>query len=517
MSHCLVSFRGYEAPAWVLAAIADGRVPGVCLFNYNFRDLKQFRALNESLLAAAREGGQPAPLLGVDQEGGQLMAVTGGATELPGNLALGASGSAEFAAESGRILAAELRSLGCNLNFAPVLDVASRPENPVVGLRAFGDDPERVGELGVAMLRAMQDGGVLAAAKHFPGHGDTSIDSHHAGAAVDRSLEELLAVELVPFQAAFAAGLAAVMTAHVHYPQLDELPATISPTILKDLLRERLGFEGLVITDALDMHALAAIPEADRARLSVEAGADLALLGHLEGQERMVDELAANPVESSRRRIERFRAGLSYELPELEPAVWTSHRESAAHMSRAAITVVSGAENLPLRLAPEQRLCLISVNSGALTPAETVSDHDDPLAQQVARRHANTDVIELAYGASAEAVRAAAERCRGAAAVVMASVNAVGDPSQRQLFELLVSQGATPHLLVLRSPLDARDLTGARSLICSYGRRAVQTEAAVAVLFGEAAAPGRLPLRIEGLTGVAAAGASTTPETPVVP
>ena len=94
MSHCLVSFRGYEAPAWVLAAIADGRVPGVCLFNFNFRDLKQFRALNESLLAAAREGGQPAPLLGVDQEGGQLMAVTGGATELPGNLALGASGSA---------------------------------------------------------------------------------------------------------------------------------------------------------------------------------------------------------------------------------------------------------------------------------------------------------------------------------------------------------------------------------------------------------------------------------------
>src|SRR5690606_22402518 len=131
VSHCLISFRGYEAPAWVLSAVGDGRVPGVCLFTYNFRDLVQFRALNESLLTAAREGGQPPPLIGVDQEGGQRMAVTGGATGLPGSLASGATRSAAHAAASGRVLAAELRALGCNLNFAPVLDVASRPENPV--------------------------------------------------------------------------------------------------------------------------------------------------------------------------------------------------------------------------------------------------------------------------------------------------------------------------------------------------------------------------------------------------
>src|SRR5690606_29151175 len=109
----------------------------------------------------------------------------------------------EFAAATGRILAAELLALGCNLNFAPVLDVASRPENPVVGLRAFGDDPDVVARLGVAMLRAMQEAGVLASAKHFPGNGNTTVDSHHAGASVERSLEELEAVELVAFEAAF--------------------------------------------------------------------------------------------------------------------------------------------------------------------------------------------------------------------------------------------------------------------------------------------------------------------------
>jgi len=513
--HCLISFRGYEAPRWVLAALADGSVPGVCLFTYNFRDLVQFRALNESLLAAAREGGQPPPLLGVDQEGGQLMAVTGGATELPGNLAIGATGSEEFAAQSGAILASELRALGCNLNFAPVLDVASRPENPVVGLRAFGDDPEMVGKLGVAMLRAMQAGGVLAAAKHFPGHGNTTIDSHHSGAAVERTLDELLDVELKPFSAAFEADLAAVMTAHVVYPKLDDQPATTSRRILSGLLRERLGFDGLVITDALDMHALAEIPGRERARRSVEAGADLALLGHLPDQEAIVAELATSEFKDSRRRIERFRERLSYDLPPFgpleavdetaqRPLAWAAHRQAAARLARAAITVAHGAEQLPLKLEVSQELCLINVVSGALTPAETVGSEASPLSGQLISRHANTTVIDLAYGAGEESVRAAAERAAAAAVVVFASVNAVADPAQLRLFELLQAAGQNPYVLVLRSPVDVASFASAKALICSYGRRALQTEAAVAVLFGEATASGTLPLRLSAPSGAAA-------------
>lgn len=496
MAHCLISFRGYEAPAWVLRAIGDGRVPGVCLFNFNVQDLVQFRALNESLLAAAREGGQLPPLIGVDQEGGQLMAVTGGATELPGNLAIGATRSPVHAATSGRVLAAELRALGCNLNFAPVLDVASRPENPVVGLRAFGDDPDLVAELGVAMLAAMQSGGVLASAKHFPGHGNTTVDSHHAGASVERSLDELLALELVPFQAAFAAGLASVMTAHVRYPSLDDRPATFSRVILGDLLRGRLGYDGLVLTDALDMHALAATPEPDRARLALEAGADLPLLGHLPGQEAIVDAVAALSFPESRRRIDRVRASLGFDLPPLETATWASHRAAAAETARAAITVAHGGESLPLRLAAGDRLCLVSVKTGNLTPAETVGEGASALADQVRSRHAATTHVELEYGADEAAVEAVAAACSQADIVVVATVNAATDPAQRQLVARLSAVGRAPHVLALRSPVDAAHLTAARSVICSFGRRGVQTEAAVAVLFGEAEAPGRLPLRL---------------------
>jgi len=480
----------------VLRAIADGRVPGVCLFTYNFQDLIQFRALNESLLAAAKGGGQPPPLIGVDQEGGQLMAISGGATELPGNMAVGATRSTEFAAATGRILAAELLALGCNLNFAPVLDVASRPENPVVGLRAFGDDPDVVARLGVAMLRAMQEAGVLASAKHFPGHGNTTVDSHHAGASVERSLEELEAVELVAFEAAFAAGLASVMTAHVRYPTLDDRPATFSRAILTDLLRERLGYDGLVITDALDMQALAGTPERDRARLALAAGADLPLLGHLEGQEAMVDALADSGYPASRRRIERVRSTLGYELPPLDPGAWAEHRDTAATMARAAITVVSGAENLPLRLDRGDRLALVTVVSGNLTPAETLVTETNPLVTQVRRRHADTIAIAIGYGADEAAVIDAAARCRGAAAVVLATVNAATDAGQRLLFDRLVTLGLRPHVVALRSPVDAAYLPDAESVICSFGRRSIQTEAAAAVLFGEARAAGELPLRL---------------------
>lgn len=514
MAHCLVSFRGYEAPAWVLGAIHDGRVPGVCLFEYNVRDLVQFRALAESLHAAAREGGQPPPLIGVDQEGGQLMAITGGATELPGNLAIGATGSSEHAARTGGILAGELRALGCNLNFAPVLDVASRPENPVVGLRAFGDEPATVARLGVALLRAMQGGGVLAAAKHFPGHGDTTIDSHHQGAAVDRTLEELGAVELVPFRAAFEAGLAAVMTAHVVYPHLDDRPATTSRRILVDLLRGRLGFDGLVITDALDMHALAAVPERDRALASVAAGADLALLGHMPDQEAIIAYVGERSFPASRRRIERVRASLSYDLPPPEvlvsgadgPLAWRGHREAAALLARSAITVAHGADALPLRLAASDRLCLVHVTTGALTPAETVARGEPPLIAQVLARHAETDVIELEHGAPDALVRAAAERACAADAVVFASVNGVADTAQQRFVELARAAGATLYVLALRTPVDAVTFAAARCVVCSYGRRAVQTEAAVAVLFGEARATGRLPLRLEMPARAPAAG-----------
>lgn len=506
MAHCLVSFRGLEAPDWVLAALRDGRVPGVCLFAFNFAGVEQFQALTRSLHEAAREGGQPSPFVALDQEGGQLMAIEGGATELPGNMALGATRSSELARAAGRILGTELAALGVNMNLAPVLDVASRPRNPVVGLRSFGDDVELVSRLGAAMVVGMQESGVLACAKHFPGHGNTEVDSHHAVATVDRTLEELASLELRPFEAAFAAGLASVMTAHVRYPELEDLPATFSSVVLRDLVRGHHGYEGLVVTDALDMHALAEVPGFDRARKSLEAGADLAILGHLPGQQVIVADLADLWLPESLERLVKVRAALPYGGPRaVRPAVdWAPHVALAKQIATEAITVVGDASALPLTLRPEERLGVVTVTAGNLTPAETAGGGASALIEQVARRHANVASVEFPFGASGReretAVGEVIERVRDARTVLLATVDAVADEAQRSLFEALLQHGHEVFVLALRSPLDAGVLVGARAALCTYGRRTEQTMAAVAVLFGESQATGTLPVRLPAPT-----------------
>ncbi|HEX7001335.1 MAG TPA: glycoside hydrolase family 3 N-terminal domain-containing protein, partial [Trueperaceae bacterium] len=403
----------------------------------------------------------------------------------------------------------ELSALGVNMNLAPVLDLASRPENPVVGLRSFGDEPDLVSRLGLAMVLGMQEAGVLACAKHFPGHGNTAIDSHHAAASVDRTLEELQSLELIPFEAAFAAGLGAVMAAHVHYPQLQDLPATFSPVVLRDVLRGHLGFTGLSVTDALDMHALAQVPGPDRARTALEAGADLAILGHLPRQEEIVADLADLWLPESLERVTTARAALPPFVPRsVSPAVgWSAHAASAKEMATSAITVVRGAGSLPLDLNPDDRVCVVTVAAGNLTPAETIGNGNLDLAAHVRRRHPNVTSVRFEFGSHGvlrdAAIREVLEAARGAHSVLLATVDAVADVGQQELFAALLRRRHDPVVMALRSPLDVSTLEGSRIALCTYGRRDDQVAAAVAVLFGEVRPTGQLPVRIETHADVA--------------
>jgi beta-N-acetylhexosaminidase len=503
----MVSFRGFEAPDWILDGIRNGSIPAVCLFAYNVASLAQLRDLNLALRDAAASGGLPPPIIGIDQEGGQLMAVTGGATELPGNMALGATRSAELAHAAGRILGLELLALGCNLNFAPVLDLATRPENNVVGLRAFSDSAGLVSELGAAQLRGLQETGLLATIKHFPGHGDTELDSHHVTPQINLTLAEMLAHELLPFRAAIAADAAALITAHVLYPQLDDQPATHSAVILKDLLRGQLGFEGLVITDALDMQAIAGTSGFERSHKALQAGADLALLGHLPGQQQLVRQLAEVSDAESVARVAAVRAGLPRELPDLDTVGCAEHQAVAQRIADASVTLLRGC-SATLGIRPDERLLLVSVLAGDLTPAETSSGIRLQLAQQLARRHAGTVELVLDYAADGAALRELLQAVDDYQPhkVVVATVNASSDPSQVTFLRELVRRGHDPAVVMLRSPLDAKSLPFVSTLLCTYGRRSVQTEAAARVLFGELQPTGRLPISLDlaESTGVSA-------------
>lgn len=495
-SACLVSFHGTEAPAWVLEGVRSGAIPGVCLFNFNVASLEQLRELSLSLRRAAEDGGQAVPLIGIDQEGGQLAAVAG-ATSLPGNMALGATGSVELAYRSGRILGLELAALGCNLNFAPVLDLASQGESNVVGLRAFGDDPAMAAELGAAQIRGMQEAGVLACAKHFPGHGNTAVDSHVSCPSVERSLAELEMLELPPFRRAIEAGVGSLMTAHVNYPALGPGPATFSPAVLRDLLRGRLGFDGLVITDALDMHALDDVHEEERAAIALAAGADLAMLGHLPNQERIVEELTRADLTAARARLMRMRSSLAREVPDLASVDWDAHALEAAAMARAAVALIASPGWRPRPIAGDERLVVISVSAGNLTPAETAGGSSSQVAAQVALRHPVAEAVDISYAPTAQQLDRAIAAASGADRVVFASVNAATDPRQQELFRRMLAAGHRPLVVAQRNPLDAEVLAGAEAVACSFGRNPSQTDAAVAALFGEFDATGRVPVALK--------------------
>ncbi|MFM7141362.1 MAG: beta-N-acetylhexosaminidase [Alphaproteobacteria bacterium] len=248
---------------------------GVILFRRNVVDPEQVRALTREVRAVLG----PRAIVSLDQEGGRVQRLRAPFGEWPPMRRIGAAGSTALSREVGRALGREVAAAGFDCDFAPVLDVDSNPSNPVIGDRSFHRDPATAARLALAFAAGLRDAGVIACGKHFPGHGDTELDSHLALPVVRRSARVLDRVELAPFRAAIRARLPMLMTAHVVYTALDpDLPATLSPAILRDLLRDRLRFRGVVVSDDLGMHALDAFgPLADRGAAAISAGCDLLL------------------------------------------------------------------------------------------------------------------------------------------------------------------------------------------------------------------------------------------------
>jgi beta-N-acetylhexosaminidase len=245
-------FEGTTAPDWVRRKLADG-LGGVALFARNVESPAQVAALTAQLRAE-----RPDVIVAIDEEAGDVTRFESRhGSSRPGNLGLGAIDDTELTHAVARDLGLELAHAGITLDYAPDTDVNSNPDNPIIGVRAFGAEPALVARHGAAWIGGLQEAGVAACAKHFPGHGDTAVDSHHDVPLIDRSRERLAEVELVPFRAAIAAGVQSVMTGHLLIPAYDpELPATLSRRILTGLLREELGFEGLIVTDGIEMQGV---------------------------------------------------------------------------------------------------------------------------------------------------------------------------------------------------------------------------------------------------------------------
>lgn len=484
---------------------------GVILFAKNVADRPQVTDLIEAIHACS-----PQPMLiAVDQEGGLVDRFRFPEMSLsPGAMALGAARDPEATYRAHRIMGRELRDLGVHIDFAPCLDVNVNPANPIIGVRSFGEDPRSVAEHGRAAIRGLRDGGVAPTAKHFPGHGDTSLDSHIALPTLAHDRERLEQVELLPFRAAVAEKVEAIMTAHVTFPALDPtdgLPATLSAPVLTGLLRREMGYEGLIVTDSLAMRALAdRWGFAEATVRSIEAGADLVLaLGpfsqQLEALCGLVEAVQQGRIPESRldeslRRIEALRSrfqGRPAEEPTWEVA---SHQAEMREIAARGVTVLLNREGLlPLRLEPEEELLVLAPDLLPLSPLGEVSVRA-PLAPLLARFHPRVSEQGFHLSVAGPPVREAARRAAEAAVVVLALYARDRLPdAQKELAQAVLEANPRTVLVSLSSPYILRDLPAAGACVLGYNYGDFTLEAVCEVLMGRRKATGRLPVTVPGL------------------
>jgi beta-N-acetylhexosaminidase len=510
----LLTFEGREAPPdQFLAVLRRQHVGGVVLFRHkNMGNLAELRGLTQALQRAAAESGQPPLLIAADQEGGQLIAVDQ-TTPFPGNMALGAAGSDKLAYKVGRAIGKELSAVGINVDFAPVCDVNSNPLNPVIGTRSFGKDPKLVARLSTAVIRGLQSAGVAATAKHFPGHGDTSSDSHRGAPIVRHNAKRIRAVELVPFRAAINSKVRLVMTAHIVMPALNggsnDLPATLSPEILRDLLRRKMRFNGVVVSDALDMHAMEQGPGyVGETMAAVAAGIDLLLFNHdlarvepacsnlVQAARRGL--LSAAEVHASARRIMALKNWIKRQPQEpLSVISCDQHLQLAQEVARKSITLVRDtARQLPLRVDPEEKIAVAIPRPQDLTPADTSSYVKPVLADALRRYHPQVDDFSFALNPSSSDIAALCERLAKYDVVVLGTINATAHPGQAELVKKVVRQGTRLITVALRMPYDLAVYPEAPTYLCTYSILPPSMEALAEALCGRIPFASNLPVTI---------------------
>jgi len=516
----MIAFEGTQASEMVRHMIAERHVGGVILFRGNMVSPAQVAALTRELQEIALLSPPGLPLfIATDHEGGIVQRIVEGVTPLPGNMALGATWSEEDVRASAAIAAGELLAMGINVNLAPVVDVNNNARNPVIGVRSFGSQPEQVARWGAITIQTLQERGVVATAKHFPGHGDTTVDSHIALPAIEHSLARLEAVELLPFRAAIQAGVDAIMTAHVTFPALDPqpgLPATLSPRVVTELLRQKLGFQGLIITDDLEMGAIVerySVPAA--AVMALKAGADILLFRYNHDyQAQAIDaileavrsgEIPAERIEQSVERILQVKAMRGIvdraAAPPQDAARLVGQPESLERVRQIgsrAVTLVRDEGGL-VPLPQDGRLRVLNPALAEIARAEPLVNDQVTLAAELRRRGVALDESAYTLWATDDEIRRHVQAARAADRLVLATYDLARYPRQRILVEQVLALGKPTIAVALRSPYDLLSYRTVPAYLVTYGYRPALVAAAADILAGRAQPKGRLPVELPEL------------------
>ncbi|MHB8596059.1 MAG: glycoside hydrolase family 3 protein [Ktedonobacteraceae bacterium] len=510
-------------------------VGNVILFQRNIQSAQQVQELTTRLQSIAQEAGHRQPLLiMLDQENGMVRRFGKNTTIFPGNMALGAIGSEQIAFDVALATGRELQALGINMNLAPVMDVNNNPANPVIGVRSFGEDPRQVARLGIAMMRGYRAAGILTCLKHFPGHGDTTVDSHLALPVIPHDMERLEAIELVPFKSAIAAGMGrvgrvgsvgsvgsvdSVMIAHMYLPALmqnEMLPATLSHAVVTELLRKKLGFEGLIISDCMEMQAVSATIGSEQGTVrALRAGIDLVLISHTFTRQQGSIEaikvalqngaLSEERIQEAAERVLQLKArSLSWDnvpdTKELAVIGNKTHQQLRDHAYELSTTVVKDEDTLlPLRLQAEQRLCLLFLQPSSFTLAIDAGLSSEALVEQIRKRHALIDIISITSVPTLDEYQHINQAVDEAFVTIVVTANANLNPYQGELVQQLLQKRRPIIGVAAYNPYDLLAFPELGTYLVTYEYTQPAFAALVRVLFGEISAQGHLPVSIPGL------------------
>jgi beta-N-acetylhexosaminidase len=470
----------------------------------NLQSIEQIATLSNDVQDAALESGGIPLVISADEERGVVYRLPAPATPLPGQMALGATGSRAHARKAGEIVGAEMRAAGLHQAFSPVVDVNVEAQNPVIGVRSLGADPRAVALMAVPQIKGLQGAGCSAAAKHFPGHGDTAVDSHLGLPVIDHTREELDTLDLPPFVAAIEEGIDSIMTAHIMVPALDDsgVPATLSHPILTGLLREELGYEGVIVTDSLAMEGVRTLFDDDRVPVeAILAGADQMLMPPdlvvaIGGVREAVasGEITEERLDASVRRIlaQKLRRGL-FDAVHVDPA-------------RAADAIGTSRSLAAARRMAEDSLTLITAEEGTLPLAEgatvlvtgvgTAAKLEMAVDALIGLGHAATALVDATPEQAAEAAAAV-----DAVLVLTSSSGFTTPAAQVALVKALVATGTPVVHASLRNPYDVVHVGPVAASLAAYGNADASLQALAGVLAGEVKARGRLPVAIPTADG----------------
>jgi len=505
-----VGFSGAEITSGISEMIKDYHVGGIIYFRRNIKSLRQVFKLSNELQTISINQRVGLPLMiSTDQEGGIVHRLIGG-THFPGSMVLGATKNTELAERMGQAIAKELKTVGINMDFAPVLDVNCNSLNPVIGVRSFGEDPFWVAKLGVAFIKGVQAEGVIACGKHFPGHGDTVADSHLTLPVVKHDRNHLEKVEFYPFTQAIQAGVDSIMTAHVCFPSIEpkeDIPATLSYNVLTNLLRKELGYTGIIITDCMEMKAIAdGFGTSEGAIMSIKAGSDIVLVSHSINKQKQAIEMVVEAVRKGEISEERINQSVLRIIQLKKKRIYLKSitgsnyqkidkkmdEELAYQIAKKGVTLVKDESNLiPIDMFNSKKILVLDFFLKRSSLVEDDIENKNLLVDFL--REEGVEAKHYTFFEGKDTMPS----LEGIDRIIVCSFNAIHNPYQVKIIRKIQTLNIPFIVLALCNPYDLQVFPEVSTFLTTYDYSPFSLQLASKVIVGKHKAQGNLPITLK--------------------